>query len=148
MQREMTRSTAPPFAVQRIVFLALLFGMTAYAIVVAVVLQQHDGKGLVEPPIDELDTVVVALGAVMAAGALAIRIVLGRRADGLSGNARALSRFAARLVPIAMLEGGCLFALTAWLLNGRTVPELATALVLMAIAIAMVPLQDPDAAGE
>lgn len=145
MRRTMNAQTAPPFGAQRIVFLALVLGMTMFAIVVAIVLQQNDGKGLVEPPIEVLDTLVVIVGGAMTAGALAFRTLLGRRADRLTGDARAMTGFASRLVPIAMLEGGCMFALTVWLLNGETVPDLAIALVLMAVAIAIVPLQDPDA---
>ena len=38
-----------------------------------------------------------------------------------------------------------LFALTVWLLNGKTVPTLAVAMVLLALAIVRVPFRDPDA---
>ena len=48
------------------------------------------------------------------------------------------------LVPLAILEGGCLFATTVWMLTGNAVPSLAVALVMLAIAIALVPFSDPD----
>ena len=55
-------------------------------------------------------------------------------------------RFIQRLAPIAMIEAGCLLAITAWMLNGQAVPALVVACVLISIAIAMLPLHDPDVA--
>ena len=56
-----------------------------------------------------------------------------------------MPRLISRIAPLAILEAGCLFAITAWMLNGQAVPALAVACVLLSIAIAMIPLQDPDA---
>ena len=134
-----------PFAHQRLVFFGLLLGMVMYAVTVAVILQVGEGKGLAAQRIDALDTIVVAVGGAALAGALTLRAVLQRNVESASGAARSHARFQATLVPVALLEGGVLFALTAWLLNGNVVPHLAVAMVLLAIAIAIVPLADPDA---
>lgn len=136
---------APPFAAQRILLFALLFGMTSYAIVVAVVLATTEGIGLAEEPITVLDTVTLAVGAATAFGAIVAKIFLGNRAASLDGAERGRILFMSRLIPIAILEGGCLLSVTVWLLNGNAVPSLAVAMVLLAIAIAIVPFHDPDA---
>ncbi|MBL9078216.1 MAG: hypothetical protein JNL08_11970 [Planctomycetes bacterium] len=137
-------SAGPTFAQQRLVCIALLLGITFYAVVVGVVLQST-GKGLAAAPLPELDTVAIALGAAMAIGAVTARGVLRRLAERAEPEARAAARFRAVLVPIAMLEGGCLFGITVWMLNGNPVPGLAVAMVLLAIAIVLVPFTDPDA---
>jgi hypothetical protein len=134
-----------PFAAQRLVFFALLLGMTMYAIVVAVMLQTSGGKGLAEAPIPQLEVAAVVVGAVSAVVGLALRGGLQRSAAATTGTARSHARFRATLIPLAMLEGGCLFALTVWLLNGAAVPALVVGLVLLSLAIALVPFQDPDA---
>ncbi len=134
-----------PFAHQRLVFFGLLFGMVMYAISVAVILQLGDGRGLAEHRIDVLDTVVIVVGAAAVAGAVTLRVVLQRAADDATGAARSYARFRATLLPLALLEGGVLLALTAWLLDGNTVPHLVTAMVLLSLAIALVPFADPDA---
>lgn len=130
------------FATQKIVCFALLFGMTAYAITAAVVLQMNGGVGLADESSPALDTMTTAAGIATAAIAIALRVVLARRADRLDGAARASARFTSVLLPLAMLEVGCLFAITVWLLNGTAVPALAVALVLLAIAISVVPFSD------
>ncbi|MCA8952227.1 MAG: hypothetical protein KDE27_22140 [Planctomycetes bacterium] len=135
----------PPFAAQRVLFLMLLLGMTAYSIGAAVVLQTNDGRGLADQPIPELDSVVIAVGIGTAVAAVAVRALLRRRAAGQPSPERGRTRFLAVLIPLATLEGGCLLGVTAWLLNGNAVPGLAVALVLLAIAIAIVPFRDPDA---
>jgi hypothetical protein len=134
-----------PFFQQRLVFFALLFGMATFAVVVAVVLQTGDGTGLGGEPMPMLDMVSIALGAAMAVAAFVVRGTLQRRAAAATGAARSHARFRATLVPLALLEGGVLFGLTVWLLNGVAVPPLVVALVLFAAAIAIVPLHDPDA---
>lgn len=136
-----------PFAQQRLVFFALLLGMTMYAIVVAVVLQTNDGKGMGEAPIEMLDTVVIAVGAASAFGAFSLRGILQRQAEAAVGADRSHRRFRATLVPLAMIEGGCLFGLTVWMLNGNAVPNLVVAMVLLSVAIAFVPFSDPEAGG-
>jgi hypothetical protein len=133
-----------PFVQQRLVFFALLFGMTMYAVAVGVVLQTNDGKGLGPGEPGAFDTVVVAVGVAMALGAFVVRSMLHGKAEALPAAERSHARFRATLVPIAMIEAGCLFGLTVWLLDGRAVPGLVTALVLLSLAIAVVPLRDPD----
>ncbi len=137
----------PPFALQRIVFFALLLGIAMYAIGVAVLLQQSGGKGFVEPPIDELDLVATIAGLGLATAAMLVRRAMHAVANRLAGDERAAARFRATLVPMAILEGGCLLGLTTWLLNGRVVPGLVVALVLLSLAVLIVPFADPDERG-
>ena len=58
-----------------------------------------------------------------------------------------MARFRGTLVSLALLEGGCLFGLCVWLLNGNAVPGLAAAMALLSLAVLIVPFTDPDAAG-
>ena len=133
------------FSGQRILCFALVFGMTMYAIGAGVAIQNNEGVGLAGEPIEMLDSVVMYVGGAMAAGALAARMVMNKRAEARDGPDRSLPRFLSRIVPLAMLELGCLLAITTWMLNGTAVPSLVVACVLLSIAISMVPLQDPDA---
>lgn len=134
-----------PFAGQRMICMALVFGMAMYAIVAGLVLQTNEGAGLADEPIEMLDTVALAVG--IAAGVLGmlVRVLLTRKAEAAAKEDRATPRFLSRIVPLAILEGGCLLAITVWMLNGKAVPALAVALVLLSFAIALIPLQDPDA---
>ncbi|MEO6596772.1 MAG: hypothetical protein ABIP94_18650 [Planctomycetota bacterium] len=141
----MSTRIGPLFAAQRLIFFALLMGMSLYAVVIAAVLQNNDGKGLVGKPIAILDTVVGGVGIGLALAAFLVRRVLQRKLERKDGIARTSARFVTTIVPLAMLEGGCLFALTVWMLNGNPVPSLVTALVLLAMAIYIVPFSDPDA---
>ncbi len=140
-----TPRPAVPFASQRLVFFALLMGMVLYTIAVAVVLQMGDGKGMAVEPIPMLDTVVIAATATLVVAAFAIRGLLRAAAERQAGAARSQARFVATMVPLALLEGACLFALTVWLLNGNAVPNLVAALVALSMAITVVPFSDPDA---
>lgn len=133
-----------PFAAQRVVFLALLLGMTAYAVAVAVVLQVNEGKGIATAPIPELDAFVVVAGVAFAGTALLLRSKLRSAAERLTGPDRSGAQFRATLIPLAMIEGGCVFGTTVWLLNGNPVPGLVVAMVLLALAIYLVPFADPD----
>ncbi|MCA8974270.1 MAG: hypothetical protein KDC98_06085 [Planctomycetes bacterium] len=135
----------PDFPAQRIVFLALLLGMTGYAIAAAVVLQSNDGHGLAEHAVPALDTTSIVVGICTTLTALLTRTIIHNRAKRLEGRRRQAALFRSRLVPLVLLEGGCLLGITVWLLNGRAVPGLATAMVLLAIAIAITPFTDPDA---
>jgi hypothetical protein len=137
--------TAPSFAQQRVVFLALLGGMVAYGVVVALVVQSNEGRGIGGAPIEALDFVTLGLGAVATAAALVLRAMLHGRAGSRPREQRAAARFTATLLPLAILEGGCMLALTAWLLNGTMFPNLAIAMLLLLVAIVVVPLHDPDA---
>ena len=140
----MTPGAPLPFAMQRLVFFALLFGMAMFTICVAVMLQSNDGKGLLSPPMLELNIAVIAAGITAAAVALLLRALLGRRAEATPKEQRAAARFRATLVPLTLLEGACMFALVAWLLNGNPVPNLVVGLGVMSVALAIVPMQDPD----
>jgi hypothetical protein len=135
---------APTFAQQRLILMALLVGMAIYTIAIAVVLLTNDGKGLSPEFFADRDWIVPVLAASMATGAMVLRGSLQRGADALTGDARSAARFRATLIPVALLEGGCLIGLSAWLITGRSVPHLVTALVLLAIAIAIVPFSDSD----
>lgn len=132
------------FAQQRLIAFALLMGVGAYALVVAFLLQQNDGKGLQPDVAPELANVVLMLGPAMLVTGLVLRTMMNRRAEALPVEERAALRFQAMLVPMAILEGGALFGITVWMLCGRAVPSLVTALVLFAAMIAIVPLRDPD----
>lgn len=134
---------ALPFAVQRIVYFALIMSMVCYAVVPAVVLQQNGGKGLAEVPLPMLDTVAMTLGAALGVAAIFVRGKLHTVAAAQAGAARARALFRATLVPLAMIEAGCLLGLTAWMMNGNPVPGLVVALVLLSLAILIVPLRDP-----
>lgn len=135
---------SPTFAQQRLICFALLMGVGAFALVVAFLLQQNGGAGL-SPEVDPmLGTLVLVVGPSMAVAALGMRSVLRRKADAAPVATRAMARFRAVLVPMAMLEGGALLGITVWMLSGAAVPNLVVALVLLALMIALVPLRDPD----
>jgi F0F1-type ATP synthase membrane subunit c/vacuolar-type H+-ATPase subunit K len=132
------------FAQQRLIAFALLFGVGAYALVAAIVLQQNDGKGLQPDLPTELADVALLLGPAMLVAGLVLRVVMNRRAEALPADERAPLRFQALLLPLAVLEAGALFGITVWMLSGKAVPSLVIALVLFAAMIAIVPLRDPD----
>ena len=133
---------APPFAQQRIVCLALLTGIVLYAAVVAYLLN----SGPVARPVPELDQVTLFAGIALAIGALVARGVLKAKANEAPAADRSQKHFVATLVPLAMLEGGCLLAITTWMVNTNTIPNLLIAGVLFAIAVVLVPFSDPAAA--
>ena len=143
--RAMEGPPPPPFLVQRVVCFALVLSITTYAIIAGVVLQTNGGEGLMEQPPEGLGTFVWAGSGVALLGSVTVRLLFTARASGLEGNDRGRMLFLARLAPIALLEMGCLFAITAWMLDGQRVPGLALACVQLALAIALVPLRDPDA---
>ena len=136
---------APTFAIQRIIFFVLLMGMTMFLIITAVILQMKDGKGLAEEPLEPLNIASMVIAGSMISMAFVTRGSIGKRAELASGDERNRLRFVSRLVPVVMLEGGCLFGTLTWLLNGQAVPALVAALVCLAIAIAIVPFTDPEA---
>lgn len=134
----------PPFAQQRLVFVALLAGMVAYAGAAAIVLRQNDGRGLAPAPIPALGNVTVWAGAGLATAAMIVRARLHAIAAAASSAARRAARFRATLVPLAMLEGGCLLGITTWLLDGRIDPGLIVAAVMLGLAVLIVPFREPD----
>jgi hypothetical protein len=134
-----------PFAGQRMISMALVLGMAMYAIAVGVILKVNDGVGVSEEPIEVLDTIATIFGIVAAVLAVFIRILITKKAAATDKDQRAKPRLLALFIPLGFLEAGCVLAITAWMLNGNAVPSLAVACVLLSIAIAMIPLQDPDA---
>lgn len=141
----MTGTHQIPFSGQRIISFALVFGMTMYAIVAGVILETNDGTGLLAEPMPVLDTVALVVGCATGLAALVLRTVMTKRAEAAALENRQLPRFLSRIVPMAILELGCLLAITVWMLNGAAKPSLVVACVLLSIAIAIVPFQDPDA---
>ena len=137
--------TPPPFAQQRLICLVLLLGMVSYATVVAVMLLQNDFEGLATEYIAWLDIVVPSVGLACVILAFLTRRLLSAAAESQFGFARGNAMFRANFIPIVIAEGGCLFSLTAWLLNATTLPHLVTALVLLSISIWFLPRRDPDA---
>lgn len=133
-----------PFAMQRLVFLALVFGVLAFMGVIAL-LHSSGGPPIVAAPIPELDLVCMGFGAGSTVAALALRGLLHRRADALPPDARGVARFRAHLVPLAILEGGSLLALVTWMVNGHPLPGLVVALVLLSVMIMIIPFRDPEA---
>ena len=142
----MTDQPSPPFAVQRLVFLALLGGMVAPAIVFAAVLAGNEWRGMSENPVPELGWAASLFGVAIAPIALLMRGKKLAEADAAPPERQGMLHFQARLLPIAMLEGGVLLNLVAWLLNGTLLPTMAVAVVLFALAIVVTPFSDPDAA--
>lgn len=141
----MTEQPSPPFAVQRLLFVALLLGMVAPAIVFAAVLASNDWRGLGDPPVPELGWAATLFGIAIAPIALLLR---GRKlaaAEAAPPERQGMLRFQARLLPIAMLEGAVLLNLVAWLLNGTVLPTVPVAVVLSGLAVVLTPFSDPDA---
>jgi cytochrome bd-type quinol oxidase subunit 2 len=134
-----------PFAGQRMVCMALVFGMVLYAIAAGVMLKVNDGIGLAEEPIALLNTAALIVGIAVAIIATLLRRLLTKKAEAADKEHRAAQRFLSRILPLAIIAGGCLLAITTWMLNGEAMPALAVACVLLSIAIAMIPTQDPDA---
>lgn len=134
-----------PFAGQRMVCMALVFGMAMYAIAAGVMLKVNDGVGLAEEPIALLNTAALIVGIAVAIIGVFVRILLTKKAEAVDKEHRATPRFLSRIVPLAIIEAGCLLAITVWMLNGSALPALAVACVLLSIAIAMIPTRDPDA---
>lgn len=136
-------TTGPTFAQQRIVCLALLGGIAAYAAVVAFLLQ--DGTRIAPEPVPPLDMVSIVAGIAVAIAATAVRAALGATARNAPANERANRLFIARLAPIALLEGGAMLGITTWLINADPMPGALVAGVLFALGLVFVPFTDPDA---
>lgn len=141
----MTSNAGPSFAQQRTICIALVLGIAMYVTAVGVILKINDGSGLSDEPIEVLDTAALAVGIAVAIGAMLARSILTKKAKATAKEHRATPRFLARIVPLAIIEGGGLLAITAWMLNGNALPSLAVACVLLSFAIALIPLTDPDA---
>lgn len=136
-------SPTPPFAQQRVLFFALPLGVVAFAIAIGVMHADPElSKTLANG--DPLGPAVWPVAAGAGVVAFGLRRMLQAWTDGLQGPRRRLARMRATLVPLAVLEGGALFALVAWLLSGAEQPGLVAALVLLAAMLALVPLRDPD----
>ncbi|MBK8097487.1 MAG: hypothetical protein IPK26_10285 [Planctomycetes bacterium] len=133
----------PDHRTTMIVCSSLLGGVCLFAIVIAVLLQ-GDGTGM--QPLEFMNTLSVAVGASLLPVALLLRSTLRQRAEQKTGADRARARFAAVLVPIAVLEGGMMLGLTTWMMNGTPMPGLVVACVLLAAAIGILPFRAPDEA--
>lgn len=144
------QAKAPPFAQQRILFFAMAMGVVAMAVVIGVLANEigPTAPGAPPPaqlpPDDLLGVFVWPFAAVHATAAFAVRRYLHGKADAAEGEARRMFRFRATLVPLALLEGGALFGLVAWLTAKNEQPGLIAALVLLAAMLAIIPLQDRD----
>lgn len=141
----MAAQPAPPFRAQRLVCLALVIGQTLFAVVAAVLVQGNDGNGLAEGDLDVLSIPVVLMGFMLPVAALTLRRLFAKRAEELPPERRGQSRFLSRLLPLATLEGGSLFAITGYLLEGNAVPHLIVAGICLALSIALLPTHDVDA---
>lgn len=135
-----------PFSLQRIIFSSLLFVVITFMAVVALMVP-GDGPGLAPEPMAAMDLLAVVFGAITLVAGLFLRWTLHRRADQKQGDARRQARFLATLVPLAVLEGGCLLALVVWMTNGYPLPGLVVALILLSVMIAILPFRDPEAHG-
>lgn len=134
-----------PFAGQKMICMALLVGIALYAILAGVILKSNAGIGILDEPIESLDTAAVVVGIAQTLAAVTLRFLFNKKADAADLADRTTPRLLSRLVPIFILQTACLFAITVWLLNGKAVPALAVACILLSISIALMPLQDPDA---
>lgn len=134
-----------PFARQRLVCLVILAGILVYTAIAAYMLQTNEWRGLQPDSARMLEDVLVPFGGAIAVGALTTRGVLSRRSATAPPAERPMRRFTATLTAIAMLEGGCVLAITTWMLGGNTMPALVVAGVLFAIAVLAIPFTDPDA---
>lgn len=119
---------------QQLVLAAILGGVVAFALVVAVVLAQT-GHGLADPPVPVLDLVSLAAGASLAAVALWLRQQLRNAPADAAPDEAAMRQFQALLVPVAVLEGGMMLGLVTWLLNGKPLPGAAVAGALFLLAL-------------
>ena len=137
----------PPFAQQRILFFALVLGVVAMAGVIAFLTNEAGAAQPGEPPPEDLlGPYVWPVAAALAAAALLVRGFLHGKADAAAGEERRRLRFRATFLPLALLEGGALFGLIAWLQARKEQPGLIAALVLLAGMLAIIPLQDRDEA--
>ena len=133
------------FEDQRMVCLALVISVVLYAIVAGFALQSNEGQGLSEEPLEILETLTILLGATFSVAAILVRVMMNKRAARSDQDNRSKLRFQANFLPLAMLQTGGLVAITTWLFNGKAVPALVIACILLSLAIAMMPLRDPDA---
>lgn len=132
---------APPFVTQRLICFCLVISVTIYAVVAALVLQVHQGQGLLDEVPDVLPFFIWGGCIACALAAGVTRLLFAHHARHGEQHVRGRMRFLSRLAPLAMLEMGCIAGITGWLLSGDAVPGLALACVLLAFAIALVPLK-------
>ena len=137
---------APSIAVQRVVCVSL-FVMTLGFCVAAIALRDDPASG---EPFDILDPVVYVLGPVADVLAVAQRLVLSKKAAGKSGADQAATRFTARLMPLATLEGATLVPCVAYYLGAPDVPALVAMAALPALMLGLLVfgVSDDDADGQ
>ena len=134
----------PPFAQQRLVAIALILAMALMAGGVGLLLTP--GKDLVnvvgESPYLTTTSWTVSVLALLAA--VATRLFARSRAENAKGEDRAKFFYMSSLLPIVILEAGFTLSLFTWVLTDEAVPGLVLACLQFAIALACVPLTDPN----
>ncbi|MFM1872004.1 MAG: hypothetical protein RL398_1426 [Planctomycetota bacterium] len=142
----MSRLPTPPFAAQRLICLALLASMVMAAIAFGAVIYANDGRGLSDEPIPMLGWIALGFAAVTGPLAFFVRDRRLAAAADAHPDLQPFLRFQARLTLLAVLEGGVLFGLVVWLLNGTAFPSVVGSAGLFVAAWMATPLSDPDAA--
>jgi hypothetical protein len=81
---------------------------------------------------DQLELIAIVFGLTMIPGGHLFRRFLAAKAEGRSGLDGEQARYAAFLIPVALVEAGCLFAIVVWLLSPQSLvaPTLAALLFL------------------
>ncbi len=81
-------------------------------------------QGDLHPPMtefgDQLELISIVFGLTMIPGALLFRRFLAAKAEGRSGLDGQQARYAAFLIPVVLVEAGCLFAIVTWLLSPKS----------------------------
>ena len=136
---------APPFGAQRIICIALVAGQVMYAIVVGIcVLTDIDLQPQEQDSLELLDSLLTYAAVPMAIIGVVLRSLLTNYANRLAGSKRLDVRSMSRILPLALIEGACLLAITIYLLN-QSILALPIIGVLLAIGISWIPFRDIDA---
>ena len=111
---------------------ALLFGELAGAGAVLFLHLQGDFKPMMNGAENQLELIAIVFGLTMIPGGLLFRRFLAAKAEGRSGLDGDQARYAAFLIPVTLVEAGCLFAIVVWLLSPKSLvsPTLAALLFL------------------
>jgi hypothetical protein len=129
----------PTFERQRLICLGLV------ASTAAILIGAHATRSEApEGPLDTLDGVMWAFCPLMAAVAVALRIVLRARAESLRGTERRYKLWNARLIPIVQLEASVMVPAVTYFMGARPFPSLWFGAILLALMCGMVPLTDFD----
>ncbi len=125
---------------------ALILGQILFAAVAAFVRTGRKPAGG-ESGLEALGLAALALGLAALCGGLVLRGFL-RVPEGATGRARALAVVRRALVPIAVLEGGAIFNLLAWMLLPAASGNLLLAGLLVAVQVVLFPRAPAFAAGD